>query len=163
MFAVLKTGGKQYKVQPNDILEVEKIEAGVGSLVVLDEVLLVNDGSDVKIGKPVVEGFGVSAEVIKQKKGDKIIVFKKKRRHNYRRKNGHRQFITVLKIKEIGQGLKSNILEFKPQDSNNSVVETKAEVKPTKAKTAKTTSAKKEAGEAKAKTTAKKSTKTTKA
>ncbi len=105
MFAVVKTGGKQYKVQANDIIEVEKIEAGVGSTVVLENV-----------GSPNVAGFGVAAEIIKQKKGDKVIVFKKKRRHNYRRKNGHRQLVTVLKIKEIGKGLKSNILEFKPYE-----------------------------------------------
>ncbi len=113
MFAVVKTGGKQYKVQANDIIEIEKIEAGIGSVLVLENVLLVTEGANVTIGAPVVEGFGVAAEVINQKKSDKIIVFKKKRRHNYRRKNGHRQQVTVLKIKEIGKGLKQNIVEFK--------------------------------------------------
>lgn len=120
MYAVVKTGGKQYKVQANDIIEIEKIEAGVGSTIILDNVLMVNEGSNATLGSAL-SGFGVAAEIIKQKKGEKIIVFKKKRRHNYRRKNGHRQLITVIKITGIGKGLKSNILPFKPEE-NESVV-----------------------------------------
>ena len=101
MFAVLKTGGKQYKVIQGDLIEVEKLESGVGDKVTLDQVLMVGEGEDVEVGSPYISNCQVTGEVIKQGKGAKIIVFKKKRRKNYRRKNGHRQFITQLKITEI--------------------------------------------------------------
>ena len=107
MYAVIKTGGKQYRVSKDDILEVEKLDAAIGASVTLDHVLLVgsdgSDGSDgsAKIGTPTVSGASVKATVLNQKKDDKIIVFKKKRRQNYRRKNGHRQNLTVLKITDI--------------------------------------------------------------
>ena len=102
MYAVIKTGGKQYRVAKDDIIEVELLDAEVGGSVTLGEVLLVggNDGS-AKIGAPLVSGASVKATVLNQKKDDKIIVFKKKRRQNYRRKNGHRQRLTVLKITDI--------------------------------------------------------------
>lgn len=97
MFAVIKTGGKQYRVEPGSIIEVEKI-ANVGKEVVFNEVLML----DGKIGTPFVEGASVKAEVLNAlKKDDKIIVFKKIRRHNYRRKNGHRQQLTVVKVASI--------------------------------------------------------------
>ena len=101
MYAVIKTGGKQYRVQQNDIIEVELLDAEIGASVTLDEVLLVGSEGKAKIGAPTVAGASVKADVLNQKKGDKIIVFKKKRRQNYRRKNGHRQHITVLKITDI--------------------------------------------------------------
>ena len=101
MFAVLKTGGKQYKVIQGDLIEVEKLESDVGDKVTLDQVLMVGEGEDVEVGSPYVSNCQVTGEVVKQGKGAKIIVFKKKRRKNYRRKNGHRQFITQLKITEI--------------------------------------------------------------
>ncbi len=101
MYAVIKTGGKQYRVAKNDIIEVEKLDAKIGGSVTLDEVLLVGEAGSAKIGTPTVAGASVTAEVLNQKKDDKIIVFKKKRRQNYRRKNGHRQNLTVLKITEI--------------------------------------------------------------
>lgn len=101
MYAVIKTGGKQYRVQKDDIIEVELLDAEVGASVTLDEVLLVGNEGKAKIGAPTVAGASVKADVLNQKKGDKIIVFKKKRRQNYRRKNGHRQLITVLKITDI--------------------------------------------------------------
>ena len=101
MYAVVKTGGKQYRVTKGDIIEVEKLEAEAGKTVSLDEVLLVGDKGAAKVGAPVVAGASVKAEVLKQKKDDKVIIFKKKRRQNYRRKNGHRQNITVLKITDI--------------------------------------------------------------
>ena len=102
MYAVIKTGGKQYRVSKDDVIEVEKLETAEGGSVTLNEVLLVggSDGS-AKIGTPTVSGASVQATVVKQKKDDKIIVFKKKRRQNYRRKNGHRQNLTVLKITGI--------------------------------------------------------------
>lgn len=97
MFAVIKTGGKQYKVAKNDVITVEKLPAEAGATITLDEVLMVGD----KIGTPVVSGAAVTAEVVEQTRGDKIIVFKKKRRQTYRRKNGHRQDLTVLRITDI--------------------------------------------------------------
>ncbi|MTI08836.1 50S ribosomal protein L21 [Rhodospirillaceae bacterium RKSG073] len=101
MFAVIKTGGKQYRVAKDDVIKVEKLEGEAGSEIVLDHVLLVGDADSQTVGAPVVEGAAVKAEVISQKKDDKVIVFKKKRRHNYRRKKGHRQEITVLKVTDI--------------------------------------------------------------
>ena len=106
MFAVVKTGGKQYKVSPNDIIEVEKLEgAAEGSTILLSEVIAFNDGSKDHIDAKSVAEISVAAEVVAQKKSDKIIVFKKNRRHNYRRLKGHRQPVSVLKIAEIGKGL----------------------------------------------------------
>ena len=101
MFAVIKTGGKQYKVTTNDIILVEKLEAEEGASVSLNEVLMLGEGGNITIGSPVVQGASVTAKVIEQRKGDKVIIFKKNRRHNYRRKRGHRQFVTVLKIEGI--------------------------------------------------------------
>ena len=101
MYAVIQTGGKQYRVQKDDIIEVELIDAEKGAAVTLDEVLLVGSEGKAKIGAPMVSGATVQATVLNQKRGDKVIVFKKKRRQNYRRKNGHRQSITVLKITDI--------------------------------------------------------------
>ncbi len=101
MYAVIKTGGKQYRVAKDDIIEVEKLDTAIGASVTLNEVLLVGSEGSAKIGTPTVSGASVKATVLNQKKDDKIIVFKKKRRQNYRRKNGHRQNLTVLKITDI--------------------------------------------------------------
>ena len=97
MFAVIETGGKQYKVAKNDVILVEKLAAQAGDSVSLDRVLMVGD----KVGTPVVAGASVAATVIEQIRGDTVIIFKKKRRQNYRRKNGHRQYLTVLRITDI--------------------------------------------------------------
>ncbi len=94
-FAIFQTGGKQYRVQAGDIVKVEKLNAE--GKVEFDQVLMVGD----KVGAPFVEGAKVVAEVLEQKRTDKVLVFKKKRRQNYRRTHGHRQYITVLKITEI--------------------------------------------------------------
>ncbi len=94
-FAIFQTGGKQYRVKNGDIIKVEKLAAS--GKVEFDQVLMVGG----KVGTPLVEGAKVVAEVIEQKRGDKILVFKKKRRQNYRRTAGHRQYITVLKITDI--------------------------------------------------------------
>jgi len=98
MYAVVRTGGKQYRVAANDQITVEKLAGEAGETVTLSDVLMVGEGADVKPGA----GVSVTAQIVDQKKGDKIIVFKKKRRHNYRRKQGHRQQLTVLKITAIG-------------------------------------------------------------
>ncbi len=105
MFAVIKTGGKQYKVAENDILVVEKLDGAAGEVIELDQVLMVGgEGAAAEIGAPTVKGAMVAAEVIEQSRADKIIVFKKKRRKNYRRTAGHRQHQTVLRITEILTG-----------------------------------------------------------
>jgi len=101
MYAVIRTGGKQYKVAPDDIIAIEKLLAEAGSSVVFDEVLLLGDGGDVTAGAPLVAGASVKADVVEQTRGDKIIVFKKKRRKNYRRRHGHRQNLTVVRITDI--------------------------------------------------------------
>ena len=101
MYAVIKTGGKQYKVQKEDVIRVEKLDVEAGAKINLDEVLMLNDGKKSTIGAPLIEGATVVAEVLEQTRADKVIIFKKKRRQNYRRKKGHRQHLTVLRIKDI--------------------------------------------------------------
>jgi large subunit ribosomal protein L21 len=98
MFAVVRTGGKQYRVAPGDKIVVEKLEGNAGDRITLGEVLLAGDGGDLKS----TSGLTVAAEIVAQAKGDKVTVFKKRRRHNYRRKRGHRQLHTILKIVAIG-------------------------------------------------------------
>jgi len=100
MFAVIRTGGKQYRVAPNDIIEIERIAGEPGDIITLGEVLLLG-GDSPKTGSPTIAGALVAAEVMEQTRGDKIIVFKKKRRKNYRRNKGHRQDLTLLRITEI--------------------------------------------------------------
>ena len=100
MFAIIKTGGKQYKVSEGDVIKVEKIEAEAGDKIEFDQVLMVA-GDDVKVGSPVVEGAKVSAEVLDQKKDKKIVIFKFKAKKNYRKKKGHRQPYTLVKIEKI--------------------------------------------------------------
>lgn len=101
MFAVVKTGGKQYKVAQGDIIQVEKLSVEEGKKVDLTEVLMLCDDGQVTVGSPLVKGAKISAEVVSQKRTSKLIVFKKKRRQNYRRKNHHRQAYTTLKITAI--------------------------------------------------------------
>jgi large subunit ribosomal protein L21 len=103
MFAVLKTGGKQYKVAQGDVIQVEKLEGNVGDKVTLDQVLMVGEEEKVDVGTPLLDGSVVTCEIIDQTKGPKILVFKKKRRKKYRRTNGHRQLITFLKITDISK------------------------------------------------------------
>jgi large subunit ribosomal protein L21 len=101
MFAVIRTGGKQYRVAQNDLITVEKLAGEPGAVVEFGEVLMVGDGAEVATGAPLVAGAAVSATVVEQSRAAKIIVFKKKRRQNYRRKKGHRQHQTVLRITAI--------------------------------------------------------------
>ncbi|MEE8334220.1 MAG: 50S ribosomal protein L21 [Alphaproteobacteria bacterium] len=101
MFAVVKTGGKQYRVAKDDVIIVEKIVAEAGADIELDQILALNDGKDTVIGTPLVEGARVAATVLDQTRNAKIIVFKKKRRKDYKRKHGHRQHVTVLRVTEI--------------------------------------------------------------
>jgi large subunit ribosomal protein L21 len=104
MYAVIKTGGKQYRVAQGDVIKVERLAGEVGQTIAFDHVLMVSsdgEGTEPRIGTPLVDGAQVMAEVLEQAKAPKVIVFKKKRRKNYRRKRGHRQLQTVLRIHDI--------------------------------------------------------------
>ena len=101
MYAIIKTGGKQYRVQQGDELRVEKLDAKEGEKVVFDEVVAVG-GDKLVVGTPLVEGYAVTAEVLEQGKGDKVVIYKYKAKKDYRRKNGHRQPFTLVKITDIG-------------------------------------------------------------
>ncbi|HEY0594573.1 50S ribosomal protein L21 [Sphingopyxis sp.] len=103
MFAIVRTGGKQYRVAAGDKIAVEKIDGEAGDTVSLGDILLAGDGGEVKSA----EGLVVSAEIIAQTRGEKVIVFKKRRRHNYRRRNGHRQSLTLLRILAVGDAKKA--------------------------------------------------------
>jgi large subunit ribosomal protein L21 len=152
MFAVIRTGGKQYRVAPNDIIEVEKIAGKPGDIVELAEVILLGGDGGPKTGSPTIAGAIVAAEVIAQTRADKIVVFKKKRRKNYRRNKGHRQLLTALRITEIlTDGKKPSKVAPKPEAK-------KAEKKPDTKQAAKKAEAKPAAKKtaAKAKTPAKK-------
>ncbi|MEO1703028.1 MAG: 50S ribosomal protein L21 [Pseudomonadota bacterium] len=104
MFAVIKTGGKQYRVAADDVLKLEKVDGDAGEIVQFNDVLMVGEGDDVTLGAPLVEGASVAAEVVGQGRGSKVIAFKKRRRQNSRRKKGHRQMITTVRISEILTG-----------------------------------------------------------
>ncbi len=101
VYAIIKTGGKQYRVAPGDVLRVERLPGIRGDEVVLDQVLLVTDGEDIRVGQPVVANATVRGQIVRQGQAKKILVFKKKRRKGYRRTQGHRQLFTALEIKEI--------------------------------------------------------------
>ncbi len=100
-FAVIRTGGKQYRVTPNAVLTVEKLEAEAGSTVTFHEVLALGGEAGLQIGAPIVPGAKVTATVLEQSRGDKVLILKKRRRQNSRRKRGHRQDLTVLRIADI--------------------------------------------------------------
>ena len=133
MFAVIKTGAKQYKVAVGDVIKVEKLDGEAGDKISLDNVLLVGDGNGVKVGTPTVSGTSVTAEVLEQARAAKIIVFKKKRRHNYRRKAGHRQEQTVLRVTDIGKAAAKKVAPKKTAAKKEDI---KAEEKKAPAKKA---------------------------
>jgi large subunit ribosomal protein L21 len=101
MYAVIKTGGKQQRVSEGDVVAIEKIDGAKGDKVIFDQVLMVGKDDEVRIGRPVVEGAKVTGEIVCQTKGDKIVVFKMKKRKGYHKKIGHRQELTSMRIKEI--------------------------------------------------------------
>jgi large subunit ribosomal protein L21 len=101
MFAVIRTGGKQYKVAKDDVITVERLLGEPGASVTLGEVLMIGNGADANVAPT---GAAVTAEVVRQIKGEKVLIFKKRRRHNYRRKNGHRQALTVVRVTDIRAG-----------------------------------------------------------
>ncbi len=141
MFAVLKTGGKQYRVAKDDVIHVERLPGEAGVQILFDQVLLVGEGANAMAGQPLVAGATVAGTLLEQVLADKVIIFKKRRRHNYRRKRGHRQQLSVIRIDEI--------LTDGAAPSPRKAVEPK--VKPAKAKVAD-----EDAGEAPAKKKAKK-------
>lgn len=144
MFAVIKTGGKQYRVAQNDVIRVEKLVAEAGDIVELGNVLMVSGEGGSSVGAPFVAGATVAAEVLEQGRGKKIIIFKKKRRQNYRRHNGHRQHETVLRVTEIlTDGKKPSKTKATPKVAAKPKAPAKAEA-PTK-ETAKKTAPKKAA------------------
>lgn len=104
MYAVVKTGGKQYRVAENDVIKIERLPGEAGDILTLGEVLMVGEGDNVTVGSPLVDGAAVAGEILEQARAKKIIVFKKRRRQNYRRKKGHRQHQTVLRVTEILTG-----------------------------------------------------------
>lgn len=121
-FAVIKTGGKQYKVAANDVLKIEKLDAEAGTIVTFDQVLMV----DGEVGAPLVEGALVAAELLETRKQKTVIIFKKNRRHNYRRRNGHRQLLSTVRITEIlTGGAKPTIKAAGVTASTESVTEAK--------------------------------------
>jgi len=130
MYAVIKTGGKQYKVAENQIIVVEKLAAAAGDSVAFEQVLLVGEDGKTALGAPYVAGASVTAEVLEQARGDKIIVFKKKRRKNHRRRNGHRQFETVVRITEILTDGKTPTKAAKPKAEAKPKAAPKPETKP---------------------------------
>lgn len=130
MFAVIKTGGKQYRVAANDVLKIEKVAGQVGDIVEIGQVLAHGEGDNVTIGAPFVDGASVAAEVVEQGKNRTVIAFKKRRRQNSRRKIGHRQLLTTVRISEILIG------GAKPSKKAAGKAEPKAEAKPAKAEAA---------------------------
>jgi large subunit ribosomal protein L21 len=159
MFAVIRTGGKQYRVAPNDIIEVEKIAGQPGDIVELAEVLLLGGDKGPQTGSPTISGALVAAEVIEQRRGDKIVVFKKKRRSTYRRKNGHRQELTALRITEIlTDGKKPSKVAPKPvaKRAEKAAPKAKTESKQAAKKAEAKPAAKKPAAKAEKKTPARK-------
>ena len=111
MFAVIRTGGKQYRVSHNDVLKIEKLPGAAGETITFTDVLAVSSGAGTTLGTPLVAGATVTATVIAQDRLDKVIIFKKRRRQNSRRKNGHRQHVTVLRV----AGITADGHEYKPE------------------------------------------------
>jgi large subunit ribosomal protein L21 len=141
MYAVIRTGGKQYTVAPNDILDIEKIAGENGEIVEFTDVLMIGGDGEPVIGAPLVAGATVAAEIVRQHRGDKVIIVKKRRRKNSRRRTGHRQYLSEVRITEIlTGGTKAAGVKAKPAT---------AEAAPAKPKAEKTEKADK--GEAKAK------------
>jgi len=160
MFAVIKTGGKQYRVVPEDVLKIEKLAGEAGDFVELSEVLMVGEGADTTIGAPTVDGALVSAEIVEQGRTRKIVAFKKRRRQNSRRTIGHRQHLTTIRIAEILTGGKKPSKKAAPKKATPAkddakaaaAPETKADTKP--AATKKEAAPKKEAPKKEAKSKA---------
>lgn len=149
MYAIFKSGGKQYKVAENDVVKLEKLVGNKGDVITLGNVLALATDSGLTVGAPLVEGAVISAEVLEQTKDEKVLIFKKKRRHNYRRKKGHRQQITVVRILDVsGKGEKktpAKKAKVKAEAVEAAVVSEQEKPAPKKAAKAKATTAEKPA------------------
>ena len=164
MYALVRTGGKQYRVAKDDTILVERIAADEGAEVILDDIVMLGDGDKVTIGTPRVEGAAVSATVVSQTRGPKIIIFRRKRRKNHRRTQGHRQDLTLLKINAIaedGKSLKPKAApakkaEAKKAEAKKAAPKAEAKAAPAKKATVKKAEAKKAAPKAEAKAAPKK-------
>lgn len=145
MFAVIKTGGKQYNVAVDNVIKVEKLAGNSGETIEFNDVLMMGKGDSVKVGSPLVANARVCGTIIDQIRDDKVIIFKKNRRHNYRRKNGHRQYLTVVRITDIlGEGEKpkakaapQKAKEEPKKEAPKAEVKAKAPAKKAEAKAAK--------------------------
>ena len=104
MYAVIESGGKQHRVEPGEVLRIEKLDASEGETVNFDKVMMIGEGENIRIGTPFVDGGAVTAEVVSHGRGDKITIIKMRRRKHYRRQAGHRQYFTEVKIKDISGG-----------------------------------------------------------
>ena len=139
MYAVIRSGGKQYKVSKDDIISVEKLTAEAGDKISIDEVLMISEKDNLILGDPIIKGAKVNAEVLEQTRAKKIIVFKKKRRQNYRRKNGHQQNLTTLKIVDIKATASKKVAAKKEEAPKEKKTKKSESIKKTTAKkTAKT-------------------------
>ncbi len=159
MYAVFRTGGKQYRAEKGDVLRLEKIEAGEGETISFDEVLLVGEGADIKVGNPLVAGTTVSGKVLRQGKSKKVPVVKFKRRQNYLRQGSHRQFFTEVEITAIGAGkapAKKAETAEKPEAEAKPAAKKATKKKVTKKTATKKAAAKKTASKKTAKKAAKK-------
>jgi large subunit ribosomal protein L21 len=140
MHAVIRTGGKQYRVAADDVIKVEKLSGEAGDVIVFDEVLALGGDAESAIGTPLIDGASVAARVIAQDRADKVIIFKKRRRHTYRRRQGHRQYLTILRIEEILTGGKKPTAKSEPKkveakdDSEKPAEKKTADKKPAAAK-----------------------------
>ena len=167
MYAVFRSGGKQYRAAKGDVLRLEKIEADEGATVQFDEVLLVGEGSDIKVGSPLVAGTAVSGKVVRQGKSRKVPVVKFKRRQNYLRQGSHRQFFTEVEITDIGAAAKKTAPKKEAAADDKPAAKKKAAKKPAakkpaaKKKAAKKTAAKSPAGDKKKPAAKKKAAKKT--
>ena len=130
-FAVIKTGGKQYKVSANDTIRIEKLDDKDGKKFEFKEVLLTTDNTTTEIGSPMIDGAYVEAELLKQARNDKVIIFKKRRRQNSRRKRGHRQHVSIVKILKIYGKSGKLLAEAKNTITENKTLEKKVEAKTT--------------------------------
>jgi large subunit ribosomal protein L21 len=126
MYAVIRTGGKQYKVQAGDLLVVEKLEGDAGANVSFGDVLMLGDGASVTVGAPLVDGASVTGALIETRKGEKVKVFKKTRRQGYRRTNGHRQLESVIRVTEVAMGGKSDKWDGKIDLTTKAVLDARA-------------------------------------
>ena len=156
MYALVKTGGKQYRVAKDDKILVERIAADEGAEIILDDIIMLGDGDKVSIGTPRVDGAAVSAKVVRQTRGPKVIIFRRKRRKNHRRTKGHRQDLTLLQITGIAEN--GDSLKPKAAPAKKATLKAEAKAAPKKAAVAKTAAPKAAPKKAAAKKTAAKKT-----